>query len=152
MKDYIVMVSDLGDLWLSQNEAQQAAQAKAKNVTSISLHGNIYATSAIRGFLSPESYKVMYKSKRRSWSCAYGSAHQWDENCRCSIKLSQPKIEKLEERNELTPTQQQKADLRAQANISWIRFCGKDFARLKDKEERTIYIADYTERNGNTDE
>jgi hypothetical protein len=143
----VVMVSDLGDVWLTADEARKAATAQAKGVKNVTLRGNIYATFTIKGFLQPSEYKAMYTSKKRSWTCAMRSVHLFNESCRCRTELPASNAKQLAARNDMTPEQQAQADLKASASREWIKHCRKDFKLLADKEKRNAFIAKYMEEH-----
>jgi len=145
-EEYVVMVCDLGDIWLTPKEARLSATAKAKGTKNVSLRGNIYATSTIRGFLKPETYKTMYTSKRRSWVCSKGSTHLWDEICSCKSMLNAPDRKKLENKP-LTPEQERIAKLKADAMREWIKSCRSDFKRMGDSKKRSIFLKKYMEEH-----
>lgn len=137
----IVMVSSLGDVWLTPQEAQAVAKAMKNNVTSMTLRGSIYTTRSVSGLLQPEAYKTMYITKKRSWTCQYGSGHAWNDNCSCRPSLAQDLDTKaLSAKNDRTPEQELEDRRRSLAMSAWIRkFTGdwknKDFlnAKVRDK-------------------
>lgn len=142
----IVMVSSLGDVWLTPQEATAVAKAMKDNVTSMTLRGSIYTTRSVQGLLQPDAYKTMYITKKRSWTCQYGSGHAWNDNCSCRPSLPQNLDTKaLNAENELTPEQMVEKERRALANLAWINKFKRDFKNpdFKSKKKRLEFIKNY---------
>lgn len=139
----IVMVSTLGDVWLSPEEATAVAKAMKNNVTSMTLRGSIYTTRSVQGLLQPEAYKTMYVTKRRSWTCQKGAGHAWNDNCTCATQLKMSNAPQLAAAHELSPEEELEAQRRLAANLAWLNSIKHDWSLGKDTKKREAFIKDF---------
>lgn len=136
----IVMITSIGDVWLERSEATAVAKAMRDNVSSFAIHGCIYTTRSVQGLLTPETYKTMYVSKKRSWTCRNGSAHAYNDSCYCrtqqKIDINQKQIE-----NNIPQTPEQK--LRTEAMREWLRYNIGNWKAACNETNRKQFIDNY---------
>jgi len=140
----IVLVSSVGDFWITGEVARKVATSMQKGTAHITINGNMIACNSIRGLLQPAQYKTNAVNSRRNWVCKRGTGHAFNDVCNCKdpIKadLTKPALEKS---NPLTPEQQAEKDRRSRANLAWMRANKGNFKRLANKAERDKFIAEY---------
>lgn len=142
----IIMVSTLGDVWLEPDVAKAVAMAMKKDATSATINGSIYTIRSIQGLLQPETYKMMYVTKKRSWTCQHGSGHAWNDTCQCKTAVvADLNTKALEKKNPLTPEQELEVERKRHANLAWINSFKHNFKdpKFRNKEARHKFIKEF---------
>ncbi len=137
VKKDAVLVTKLGDYWLTQAEARAVALALGES-KYITIEGSMISTFSIDGIVTAEQYKLAAKQRGRSWKCAHGGVHVGNDPCRCSIQLAPPRqpVGYIE----MSPEAKLEADARSQALREYMRKNLKDPVALKDREAREKFV------------
>lgn len=132
-----VVVTRLGDYWVTQENARKVAEAlgSAKFVT---LEGSMISAYSIDGILTPEQYKDNARQRNKHWKCPHGNIHGALEFCSCGKALASPapraELDISDEQKELNAA-------RARATSEYIRkHLGSDRQALKDAAKREAYV------------
>lgn len=77
-----VVVTKLGDYWVSQKQAEALATHIDKDRDgSVVLEGNRILNKSIEGILTPEAYNIYNLKKRGGWQCRYQYWHERNQQC-----------------------------------------------------------------------
>lgn len=146
----IVLVSTVCDIWVDGPTARKVAEAMQAGSVFITIKGNMIATNSIKGLMQPAIYKTHCVNTRRNWTCRRGAGHTFNQRCDCKEllppkDLSQPS---LSSENELTPEQQNEANIKAEAMKAWIKHCKPNWKKMADKREREKYVDNFIKNYG----
>ena len=77
-----VIVSRLGDFWVTPEQAGRIMDIKEKDSSAtIDLEGNLLSAHAIEGALKADAYDLLQKKRRGGWQCKRQYWHEKNEQC-----------------------------------------------------------------------
>jgi hypothetical protein len=78
----MVVVSRLGDFWVSPDQARSIMQVKQNDPSgSLELEGNLIGCSTIDGVVTAEKYDMLNMKRRGGWQCRYKKWHERGQQC-----------------------------------------------------------------------
>lgn len=78
----MVLISKLGDFWVSERQADEIMQTKQHEPdATIKLGGNFIACHSIDGVLSAPDYDVLNARRRGAWQCKFKYWHERGQGC-----------------------------------------------------------------------
>jgi hypothetical protein len=78
----MVVVSKLGDFWVTPERANKVMAAKtADPQASIQLDGNLLACHTIDGVVTAEQYDLLNIKRRGAWQCKHQKWHERGTTC-----------------------------------------------------------------------